>query len=98
MDGHWKRRLSLLTPEFLDASIDELSQHEPNITLENLRLHHDAGYWRNNPAGLSFIFEHYVALGLNQTQFGSPDFRLALFEGDESGLNQQGGGNITSTA
>jgi len=87
-NGDW----SILIPEFVHASIDELSQTEPDITLDSLRLLHESGCWRNNPTILSFIHENYVRLGLQRSEFGSEAFWLALFDVDEDGLNQCGHG------
>jgi len=65
---------------------------EPTITLETLGLLHDAGYWRQDANVLTFIFENYVNLGLNHNEFGSEEFWLRLYEGDEARLLQCGGG------
>lgn len=81
---------SILSPEFLHASIDELSQIEPNVSLENLWLLNDSGYWRNDKFVLSFIFEHYVKINVLRNKFGSNNFWLELFDGDQNGLMQFG--------
>ncbi len=46
---------TLLTPEFIHASIDELTLTVPTINIDTLRLLHDAGYWRNDRLVLTFL-------------------------------------------